>query len=71
MLKEIVKTIDISLSGRPKTTASDILIYGCKDRAYAPYGKYCRHVRKISIHELLSMKRVQQFQYGKEEEVKC
>ncbi|KAH7528360.1 phenylacetaldehyde oxime monooxygenase CYP71AN24 [Ziziphus jujuba] len=69
MVKEILKSHDIVFSNRPKTTAADILLYGCKDVGFAPYGEYWRQVRKISVLELLSVKRVNQFQFVRDQEV--
>ncbi|KAL5817320.1 hypothetical protein ACOSQ3_025698 [Xanthoceras sorbifolium] len=69
MAREMVKTHDIVFSNRPKTTAANIFLYGCKDVGFAPYGEYWRQVRKICVLELLSMKRVQSFQFVREEEV--
>ncbi|GMN58603.1 hypothetical protein TIFTF001_027694 [Ficus carica] len=67
MVKEIIKNHDITFSNRPKTTAADIILYGCQDVGFAPYGEYWRQTRKISVVELLSLKRVQQFQIVREE----
>ena len=67
MVKEIIKKHDITFSNRPKTTAADIILYGCQDVGFAPYGEYWRQTRKISVVELLSLKRVQQFQNVREE----
>ena len=67
--REIMKTHDIVLSNRPKTTAINIFTYGFVTVGFAPYGDYWRHVRKVSVLELLSLKRVQSFQFIREEEV--
>ncbi|KAL4387466.1 hypothetical protein GQ457_09G027980 [Hibiscus cannabinus] len=40
MVREIVKNHDIVFSDRPKTTAVDVLFYGCKDLAFAPHDEY-------------------------------
>ncbi|KAL6199007.1 hypothetical protein ACLB2K_028795 [Fragaria x ananassa] len=69
MAKEVMKTHDTVFSSRPKTTAANILAYGCYDIGFAPYGEYWRQVRKLCVLELLSLKRVQQFQYAREEEI--
>ncbi|GMN58600.1 hypothetical protein TIFTF001_027693 [Ficus carica] len=66
--REIVKTHDIAFSNRPKTTASDIIAYGSNDLGFSPYGEFWRQIRKICVLELLSLRRVQQFQYVREEE---
>ncbi|KAG6686413.1 hypothetical protein I3842_11G017700 [Carya illinoinensis] len=69
MAREIMKTHDIVFSNRPRTTAANILLYGCTDIGFAPYGEYWRQAKKICVAELLSPKRVQSFQYVREEEV--
>ncbi|XP_059442631.1 cytochrome P450 71A1-like [Corylus avellana] len=71
MAREIMKTHDIIFSNRPKTTAANILLYGCKDIAFSPYGEYWRQARKICVLELLSLKSVQSFEYVREEEVEA
>ncbi|PON43841.1 Cytochrome P450, E-class, group I, partial [Trema orientale] len=50
-------------------TACEILFYGRKDVAFSSYGEYWRQARKICILELLSLKRVQQLHFVREEEV--
>ncbi|KAF3438795.1 hypothetical protein FNV43_RR21560 [Rhamnella rubrinervis] len=69
MLRQILKSHDSIFSNRPKTTANSILLYGCRDVGFSPYGEYWRQVRKVSVVELLSMKRVLQFQFVRDEEV--
>nr|XP_048330621.1 phenylacetaldehyde oxime monooxygenase CYP71AN24-like [Ziziphus jujuba var. spinosa] len=64
-----MKTHDIVFSNRPNSTAEDILYYGCIDTGFAPYGEYWRDARKICVLELLSLKRVESFQYVRDEEV--
>ncbi|XP_062116117.1 phenylacetaldehyde oxime monooxygenase CYP71AN24-like [Humulus lupulus] len=68
MVKEIVKKHDVVFSDRPKISAANIFCYGCQDLGFAPYGEYWRQVRKVSVLELLSLKRVQQFHFVREEE---
>ena len=69
MAREIVKNHDIVFSNRPKTTAANILFYGCTDIGFAPYGEYWRQVRKVSVLELFSHRRVHSFQFVRDEEV--
>ncbi|RZC83709.1 hypothetical protein C5167_046483 [Papaver somniferum] len=67
--KEICKSHDIVFSGRPALYAAEKICYGCQDITFAPYGDYWREIRKISILELLSPKRVASFRSVREEEV--
>ncbi|XP_026432495.1 cytochrome P450 71A1-like [Papaver somniferum] len=69
MATEIMKNQDVSFANRPFTNAANALLYGCTDIAFAPYGEYWRQVKKISVLQLLSVKRVQSFKYVREEEV--
>jgi cytochrome P450 len=69
MAREMLKTHDVVFSNKPKTIAADSLFYGCTDVAFLPYGEYWRQARKICVLELLSSKRVQSFQYAREEEI--
>ncbi|CAN1252591.1 Premnaspirodiene oxygenase [Linum perenne] len=49
--------------------APNIMFYGCKDVAFAPYGEHWRQMRKICIVELLSARRVSSFSSIRMEEV--
>ncbi|PIA38081.1 hypothetical protein AQUCO_02800018v1 [Aquilegia coerulea] len=69
MAREIKVTNDIVFANRPQTTATKMLIYGCTDFAFAPYGEYWARLRKISVMELLSNKKVQSFRYVRDEEI--
>ncbi|CAN1136421.1 Cytochrome P450 71A1 [Linum perenne] len=67
--REIMKNHDISFASRPQTRASKALFSGCTDVAFSPYSDYWRQVKKICVQELLSQRRVQEFQFVREEEV--
>lgn len=69
MARQMTKSHDVVFSDRPQTTAAKIIVYGCIDVAFSPYGEEWRLKRKIAVLELLSLKRVQSFQYIREEEV--
>ena len=68
---EIMKTHDLAFSGRPKSTASEKLLYNYKDVAFAPYGEYWRQVKSICVLNLLSNKRVRSFRGVREDETKA
>jgi len=40
MAREMMKTHDILFSNRPKTMATNSLLYGCTDLAFSSYGEY-------------------------------
>ncbi|KAK7314999.1 hypothetical protein VNO77_33531 [Canavalia gladiata] len=67
--REVMKTHDLVLSNRPHRKMFDICVYGSKDVAFAPYGRYWRQVRSICVLHLLSVKKVQSFCVVREEEV--
>ncbi|MED6137399.1 hypothetical protein PIB30_064710 [Stylosanthes scabra] len=67
--KEIAKNHDVVFSNRPQTTSERIIMYGCKDVAFASYGEEWKQKRKMCVIELLSLKRVRSFQFIREEEV--
>ncbi|OVA20565.1 Cytochrome P450 [Macleaya cordata] len=69
MAKEIFRTHDLVFSGRPVLYAAKKLSYGCVAISVAPYGEYWREVKKITILEMLSAKRVRSFRAVREEEV--
>ncbi|XP_020973352.1 cytochrome P450 71A1 [Arachis ipaensis] len=67
--EEIIKKHDVAFSNKPQTTSGKIILYGCSDVVFAPYGEEWRQKRKICVLELLSLKRVKSFKYIREEEV--
>ncbi|KAJ0969288.1 hypothetical protein J5N97_022165 [Dioscorea zingiberensis] len=69
MSRETMKTHDFNFSGRPHIKAADILLYGNLDMSLAPYGDHWRKMRKISVTNLFSARRVQSFRAGREDQV--
>ncbi|KAF6137220.1 hypothetical protein GIB67_030984 [Kingdonia uniflora] len=67
--RELFKNYDRVFSGRPHLYGLKKLSYGCLNIASAPYGEFWREVRKITVQELLSAKRVQSFRAVREEEL--
>ncbi|CAI0439171.1 unnamed protein product [Linum tenue] len=45
--KLVMKTHDVAFASRPYLLAADVLYYGCKDIAFAPYGDHWRHARRV------------------------
>ncbi|XP_057869307.2 cytochrome P450 750A1-like [Cryptomeria japonica] len=69
MAKEFLKTHDLVFASRPLCAAGKYLAYNYKDMAFAPYGPYWRHIRKLCVAELLNTKRIDSFRYVREEEM--
>lgn len=67
--REVLKTHDPVFSNKPHRKMFDILLYGSKDVASAPYGNYWRQTRSILVLHLLSAKKVQSFEAVREEEI--
>lgn len=69
MVREVIKTHDLALAGRPAGMAARMLSYGCLDIFFSPSGEYWRQMRKICVQEILSVQRVQSFKLLREMEV--
>ncbi|PWA56234.1 cytochrome P450 [Artemisia annua] len=67
--REILKTHDLSFSGRPNLQIPNILMYGSKDIVFSPYGEYWRQLKSIVVVHLLSNTRVKSFQNVREKEI--
>ncbi|CAL9122890.1 unnamed protein product [Musa textilis] len=65
---EIMKTHDISFASRPTNLILQTATYGDRGIGFTSYGFHWRELRKMSIVELLSAKRVQSFRFIREEE---
>ncbi|XP_004243471.1 premnaspirodiene oxygenase-like [Solanum lycopersicum] len=69
MAKQILKTHDLAFASRPETMMGKIICYNCKDIAFSPYGDYWRHMRKLTVLELLSAKMVKSFSPIRQDEL--
>ncbi|KAL4560043.1 hypothetical protein LXL04_032191 [Taraxacum kok-saghyz] len=67
--REILKTHDISFCSRPSLTIPNILLYDCKDIAFAPYGESWRQLKSTVVVHLLSNTRVKSFRQVREKEI--
>ncbi|KAL6616734.1 hypothetical protein ACP70R_039004 [Stipagrostis hirtigluma subsp. patula] len=67
--REVMKTHDAALANRPMYATADIITYGGRNIAFAPYtSRHWKEVRRICATELLSPKRVLSFRPVREEE---
>ncbi|KAM0957873.1 hypothetical protein FF1_023243 [Malus domestica] len=67
--QEVLKTHELAFAQRPVVLAAEVMSFGHGSIVFAPYGDLWRSLRKISIFELLSAKRVQSLRSVREEEV--
>ncbi|KAL9420819.1 hypothetical protein AB3S75_038399 [Citrus x aurantiifolia] len=67
--REVLKVHDLECCGKARLTGVGKLSYNYLDVAFAPYGDHWRQMRKLCVMELFSHKRVQSFQFIREEEV--
>ncbi|KAL0356324.1 UNVERIFIED_CONTAM: cytochrome [Sesamum radiatum] len=65
---EIMKTNDLIFADKPATRTTRRLFYDMKDISVAPYGEYWRKLKSVCVLQLLSSKRVQSFNFIREEE---
>ncbi|CAN0900325.1 Cytochrome P450 71A1 [Linum grandiflorum] len=64
----ITRDHDVVFADRPRMSVANVFFFGWSDLAFCPYGEYWRQVKKICVLELLSQKRVQGFDFVREEE---
>lgn len=69
LAREVTVTQESNFPSRPISWAADVLFSGGTDLIFSSYGHFWRQVRKLCVNELLSVKRVQGFQYIRDEEV--
>ena len=67
--QEVFKSHDAAFSNRPNLYASHRITYSRLDMAWVSYGEYWRQLRKISMIEVLSLKRVESFRAVREDAV--
>ncbi|EOA22982.1 hypothetical protein CARUB_v10003723mg [Capsella rubella] len=68
-VKDVLKTFDVECCSRPYMTYAARVTYDLKDLAFSFYTKYWREVRKMTVVELYTAKRVKSFQHVRQEEV--
>ncbi|CAH2047965.1 unnamed protein product [Thlaspi arvense] len=68
-VRDVLKTYDLECCSRPYMTYPARITYNLKDLVFSPYDKYWRQVRKLTVVELYTAKRVQSFRHIREEEV--
>nr|VDD37714.1 unnamed protein product [Brassica oleracea] len=68
-VKDVLKTFDVDCCSRPYMTYAARLSYNRKDLGFSPYSKYWRELRKLTVTELYTAKRVKSFGHIREQEV--
>ncbi|GJN36721.1 hypothetical protein PR202_gb25611 [Eleusine coracana subsp. coracana] len=69
--QEVLQAQDHVFAGRPTLSVPRMLLYGCTDIAFAPYGPYWRGVRKMSVQHLLGPARVRATRAVREQEAEA
>lgn len=69
IVKEILKTHEISFSDRPANSAIRYLTYDAADFAFAPYGTYWKFMKKLCMSELLNGRMLDLFLPARQEEI--
>ncbi|KAK9081616.1 LOW QUALITY PROTEIN: hypothetical protein Syun_031399 [Stephania yunnanensis] len=70
MAKQVLKTHDSCLAGRPRTAAGVLTTYNCSGMVWSPYTPYWRQFERCG-HELFSRKRLESFDYIRVEETQA
>ncbi|KAF8099900.1 hypothetical protein N665_0235s0003 [Sinapis alba] len=68
-VKDILKTFDIDCCSRPHMTYGARLSYNRNDLGFSPYSQYWKELRKMTVVELYTAKRVKSFGHNRQEEV--
>ncbi|KAJ4887907.1 Cytochrome P450 71B11 [Raphanus sativus] len=66
---DVLKTFDADCCSRPYMTYPARITYNLNDLVFSPYNKYWREVRKMTVVELYTAKRVPSFRHVREDEV--
>lgn len=66
----VTRTHDHLLASRPPSTAAHALLNGSLDVAFAAYGDHWRRAKKLLTTHLLTVKKIQSYRSGREEEVR-
>ncbi|XP_073048314.1 trimethyltridecatetraene synthase-like [Primulina eburnea] len=69
LAKTFLKTMDVNFACRPKTAAGKYTTYNYSDITWSPYGPYWRQARKMCLMELFSAKRLESYEYIRNEEM--
>ncbi|TVU09723.1 hypothetical protein EJB05_43216, partial [Eragrostis curvula] len=70
MAKFFLKTHDAAFTDRPRFSVGKYTAYDCTDILWSSYGAYLRQARRICVAELFSPKRLDSFEYIRDEEVR-
>ncbi|KAF3506240.1 hypothetical protein F2Q69_00001538 [Brassica cretica] len=68
-VKDVLKTFHVDCCSRPYMTYAARLSYNRNDLGFSPYSKYWRELRKLTVTELYTAKRVKSFGHIREQEV--
>ncbi|KAM0953041.1 putative flavonoid 3'-monooxygenase [Dioscorea sansibarensis] len=70
MAKAVLDTQDVTFASRPKTAAGKHITYNYSGILWSPYGPYWIQAHKMCIMELFSTKRLDSYEYIRNQELK-
>ncbi|KAH7656508.1 Flavonoid 3'-monooxygenase protein [Dioscorea alata] len=70
MAKAVLNTQDVTFASRPKTAAGKHITYNYSGILWSPYGPYWRQAHKMCIMELFTPKRLESYEYIRNQELK-
>lgn len=65
----VLRTNELNFAQRPQLLDEDIIPYKGSSLIFSPYNEYWKHIRRITMSDLLGVKRIQTFRFVRESEV--
>ncbi|XP_074381581.1 melianol synthase CYP71BQ5-like [Apium graveolens] len=69
LAEHVLRTNELNFAQRPQLLDEDIIPYKGSSLIFSPYNEYWKHIRRITMSDLLGLKRVQTFKFVREAEV--
>lgn len=69
LAEHVLRTNELNFAQRPQLLDDDIVPYKGSSLIFSPYNEYWKHIRRITMSDLLGVKRIQTFKFVREAEV--
>ncbi|KAK1362679.1 Premnaspirodiene oxygenase-like [Heracleum sosnowskyi] len=70
LAEHVLRTNELNFAQRPQLLDEDIIPYKGSSLIFCPYNDYWKHIRRITMSDLLGAKRIQTFKFVREAEVR-